>query len=87
MSDRNFIGNTAAFIAAALFGASVVATRAAVGSIPAAESCLSPIRPGGIDFTFFPPHSPSQSAAGQIKRLAIPCPFGSGSVHDLSHNV
>ncbi len=34
MMDRNFIGNSAAFIAAALFGASVVATRVAVGTIP-----------------------------------------------------
>ena len=34
MMDRNFVGNAAAFSAAALFGASVVATRVAVGSIP-----------------------------------------------------
>ena len=34
MMDRKFIGNSAAFSAAALFGASVVATRMAVGSIP-----------------------------------------------------
>jgi drug/metabolite transporter (DMT)-like permease len=34
MIERNFVGNSAAFIAAVLFGASVVATRVAVGSIP-----------------------------------------------------
>jgi hypothetical protein len=34
MSDGKFVGNGAAFIAAALFGASVVATRVAVGSVP-----------------------------------------------------
>ena len=34
MIDRNFIGNSAAFLASVLFGASVVATRVAVRSIP-----------------------------------------------------
>ncbi len=34
MIERNYAGNSAAFIAAVLFGASVVATRVAVGSIP-----------------------------------------------------
>jgi drug/metabolite transporter (DMT)-like permease len=53
MSDRNFIGNTAAFIAAALFGASVVATRAAVGSIPPLSLAFLRFGQGGLILLFF----------------------------------
>ncbi len=63
MMGRNFIGNSAALSAAALFGASVVATRVAVGTIPPFESCRSPIRSGRINFTHFPAHPQTRSAA------------------------
>jgi drug/metabolite transporter (DMT)-like permease len=53
MSDRNFIGNTAAFIAAALFGASVVATRAAVGSISPLSLAFLRFGQGGLILLFF----------------------------------
>ncbi len=53
MSDRNFIGNTAAFIAAALFGASVVATRVAVGSIPPLSLAFLRFGQGGLILLFF----------------------------------
>jgi len=53
MSDRNFVGNTAAFIAAALFGASVVATRAAVGSIPPLSLAFLRFGQGGLILLFF----------------------------------
>jgi drug/metabolite transporter (DMT)-like permease len=53
MSDRNFIGNGAAFIAAALFGASVVATRAAVGSIPPLSLAFLRFGQGGLILLFF----------------------------------
>jgi drug/metabolite transporter (DMT)-like permease len=48
MSDRNFIGNTSAFIAAALFGASVVATRVAVGSVPPLSLAFLRFGQGGL---------------------------------------
>jgi drug/metabolite transporter (DMT)-like permease len=53
MSDRNFIGNTAAFIAAALFGASVVATRVAVGSIPPLSLAFLRFGQGGLILLLF----------------------------------
>jgi hypothetical protein len=52
MSDRNFIGNSAAFIAAALFGALVVATRAAVGSIPPLSLAFLRFGQGGLILLF-----------------------------------
>jgi drug/metabolite transporter (DMT)-like permease len=48
MIDRNFIGNSAAFIAAVLFGASVVATRVAVGSIPPLSLAFLRFGQGGL---------------------------------------
>lgn len=53
MSDRNFIGNGAAFIAAALFGASVVATRAAVGSVPPLSLAFLRFGQGGLLLLLF----------------------------------
>ena len=46
--DRNFIGNSAAFSAAALFGASVVATRVAVGNIPPLSLAFLRFSQGGV---------------------------------------
>ena len=46
--DRNFIGNSAAFCAAALFGASVVATRVAVGNIPPLSLAFLRFSQGGV---------------------------------------
>jgi drug/metabolite transporter (DMT)-like permease len=48
MIDRNFFGNSAAFIAAVLFGASVVATRVAVGSIPPLSLAFLRFGQGGV---------------------------------------
>jgi len=48
MIDRNFIGNSAAFSAAALFGASVVATRMAVGTIPPLSLAFLRFGQGGL---------------------------------------
>ena len=48
MIDRNFVGNSAAFIAAVLFGASVVATRVAVGSIPPLSLAFLRFGQGGL---------------------------------------
>jgi drug/metabolite transporter (DMT)-like permease len=53
MSDRNLVGNGAAFIAAALFGASVVATRAAVGSIPPLSLAFLRFGQGGLILLLF----------------------------------
>lgn len=52
MIDRNFIGNSAAFIAAILFGASVVATRVAVGSIPPLSLAFLRFGQGGLILLF-----------------------------------
>jgi len=48
MSDRNVAGNSAAFLAAALFGASVVATRAAVGTVPPLSLAFLRFGQGGL---------------------------------------
>ena len=48
MIERNFVGNSAAFIAAVLFGASVVATRVAVGSIPPLSLAFLRFGQGGL---------------------------------------
>ena len=48
MIDRRFIGNSAAFIAAVLFGAAVVATRVVVGSIPPLSLALLRFGQGGL---------------------------------------
>ena len=53
MMDRNFIGNSAAFSAAALFGASVVATRVAVGSIPPLSLAFLRFGQGGLILLIF----------------------------------
>ena len=53
MIDRNFIGNSAAFSAAALFGASVVATRVAVGTIPPLSLAFLRFGQGGLILLFF----------------------------------
>jgi drug/metabolite transporter (DMT)-like permease len=53
MSDRNFIGNGAAFMAAALFGASVVATRVAVGNVPPLSLAFLRFGQGGLILLFF----------------------------------
>jgi drug/metabolite transporter (DMT)-like permease len=52
MMDRNFIGNSAAFSAAVLFGASVVATRVAVGSIPPLSLAFLRFGQGGLILLF-----------------------------------
>lgn len=51
--DRKFIGNSAAFSAAALFGASVVATRVAVGTIPPLSLALLRFGQGGLILLIF----------------------------------
>jgi len=48
MTDSKFTGNAAAFIASVLFGASVVATRMAVGSIPPLSLALLRFGQGGL---------------------------------------
>ncbi len=48
MIDRNLVGNAAAFSAAALFGASVVATRVAVGTIPPLSLAFLRFGQGGL---------------------------------------
>ena len=48
MIERKFVGNSAAFIAAVLFGASVVATRVAVGSIPPLSLAFLRFGQGGV---------------------------------------
>ena len=53
MIDRNFMGNSAAFSAAALFGASVVATRVAVGSIPPLNLAFLRFGQGGLILLIF----------------------------------
>ncbi len=53
MMDRNFIGNTAAFSAAVLFGASVVATRAAVATIPPLSLAFLRFGQGGLILLIF----------------------------------
>jgi drug/metabolite transporter (DMT)-like permease len=53
MIDRNFIGNSAAFSAAALFGASVVATRVAVGTIPPLSLAFLRFGQGGLILLIF----------------------------------
>ena len=53
MSDRNFVGNAAAFTAAALFGASVVATRVAVGSVPPLSLAFLRFGQGGLILLLF----------------------------------
>jgi drug/metabolite transporter (DMT)-like permease len=53
MIDRNFIGNSAAFIASVLFGASVVATRVAVGSIPPLSLAFLRFGQGGLILLIF----------------------------------
>lgn len=53
MMDRKFIGNSAAFSAAALFGASVVATRVAVGTIPPLSLALLRFGQGGLILLIF----------------------------------
>jgi drug/metabolite transporter (DMT)-like permease len=52
MMDRKIVGNSAAFIAAALFGASVVATRVAVGSIPPLSLAFLRFGQGGLILLF-----------------------------------
>jgi drug/metabolite transporter (DMT)-like permease len=51
--ERNFIGNSAAFIAAVLFGASVVATRVAVGNIPPLSLAFLRFGQGGLILLIF----------------------------------
>ncbi len=53
MMDRSFVGNAAAFSAAALFGASVVATRVAVGSIPPLSLAFLRFGQGGLILLIF----------------------------------
>jgi drug/metabolite transporter (DMT)-like permease len=53
MSDGKFVGNGAAFIAAALFGASVVATRVAVGSVPPLSLAFLRFGQGGLILLLF----------------------------------
>ncbi|MGD8755270.1 MAG: EamA family transporter [Desulfobacterales bacterium] len=53
MMDRKFIGNSAAFSAAALFGASVAATRVAVGTIPPLGLALLRFGQGGLILLIF----------------------------------
>jgi drug/metabolite transporter (DMT)-like permease len=53
MSDGKFVGNGAAFVAAALFGASVVATRVAVGSIPPLSLAFLRFGQGGLILLLF----------------------------------
>ena len=53
MSERNIVGNGAAFIAAALFGASVVATRAAVASVPPLSLAFLRFSQGGLILLLF----------------------------------
>jgi len=48
MMDSKFTGNAAAFIASVLFGASVVATRVAVGSIPPLNLAFLRFGQGGV---------------------------------------
>ena len=51
--DRKFIGNSAAFSSAALFGVSVVATRVAVGTIPPLGLALLRFGQGGLILLIF----------------------------------
>ena len=51
--DRNFVGNSAAFSAATLFGASVVATRVVVGSIPPLSLAFLRFGQGGLILLIF----------------------------------
>lgn len=51
--DRKFIGNSAAFSAAALFGASVVATRVAVGTVPPLSLAFLRFGQGGLILLIF----------------------------------
>jgi drug/metabolite transporter (DMT)-like permease len=53
MIDRNFIGNSAAFSAAALFGAAVVATRVAVVTIPPLSLAFLQFGQGGLILLIF----------------------------------
>lgn len=53
MIDRKFIGNSAAFSAAALFGASVVATRVAVGTVPPLSLAFLRFGQGGLILLIF----------------------------------
>jgi drug/metabolite transporter (DMT)-like permease len=53
MSDRRLVGNGAAFVAAALFGASVVATRVAVGSVPPLSLAFLRFGQGGLILLLF----------------------------------
>ena len=53
MRDQNFVGNGAAFIAAVLFGASVVATRVAVGTIPPLSLAVLRFGQGGLILHLF----------------------------------
>lgn len=53
MIDRNFMGNSAAFSAAALFGASVVATRVAVATIPPLGLAFLRFGQGGLILLIF----------------------------------
>lgn len=53
MSDRSFVGNGAAFIAAVLFGASVVATRVAVGTVPPLSLAFLRFGQGGLILLLF----------------------------------
>jgi drug/metabolite transporter (DMT)-like permease len=53
MIERNFVGNAAAFIAAVLFGAAVVATRVAVGSIPPLSLAFLRFGQGGLILLIF----------------------------------
>jgi len=48
MNDGNLVGNGAAFTAAALFGAAVVATRVAVGSVPPLSLAFLRFAQGGL---------------------------------------
>jgi drug/metabolite transporter (DMT)-like permease len=53
MRDQNFVGNGSAFIATALFGASVVATRVAVGTIPPLSLAVLRFGQGGLILLLF----------------------------------
>ena len=53
MIDHKFIGNTAAFSATALFGASVVATRVAVGTVPPLSLAFLRFGQGGLILFIF----------------------------------
>jgi drug/metabolite transporter (DMT)-like permease len=53
MREQNLVGNITAFISAVLFGASVIATRAAVASVPPLRLAFFRFGQGGLILIFF----------------------------------